>query len=55
MNTENRDNLIRILGNLIADSKQTVDLYWNGPSKDFHKAIEALRETVQELERTYVE
>jgi len=55
MSTENRDNLIRILGNLINDSKQTVSTYWHGSSNDLDKAIRSLRETLTELDRTHIE
>jgi predicted translin family RNA/ssDNA-binding protein len=55
VSTENRDNLIRILGNLIEDSKQTVEAYWNSSSNDFYKAIKSLKDTLNELDRTYVE
>ena len=55
MNTENRDNLIRILSNLIKDSKQTVEAYWGSSSNDFYKAIKSLKDTLNELDMTYVE
>jgi len=55
MSTENRDNLIRILGNLIEDSKQTVHMYWNGTANEFHKTMESLQKTLTELDRTHIE
>jgi 1,4-alpha-glucan branching enzyme len=55
MDLENRDNLIRILGNVLEDSGYAVKQYFTGTMFGYDKAMKQLRDTLNELERTYVE
>jgi predicted translin family RNA/ssDNA-binding protein len=52
LDTENRDNLIRILSNVLEDSRQAVKQYFTGTMYECDIAIKQLRDTLKELERT---
>ena len=57
LNTENRDNLIRVLGNVLHDAEDTVAEYWSIESVDgaFYQAIRNLKNSLEELKRTHIE